>query len=88
LYGDSFHFKDEISAHDGSGAIDLADVDFTPASISRENAAGTGGALAISEGAQTTELSLVGQHSADQFSFVPDHAGGAVITLVPHDLIV
>jgi hypothetical protein len=83
LYGDSFHFKDEISAHDCSGAIDLA-----AASISRENAAGTGGALAISEGAQTTELSLVGQHSADQFSFVPDHAGGAVITLVPHDLIV
>jgi len=83
--GDSFHFKDEISGFEGSGVIDLADVDHTPASIShRENAAGTHGP----EGAQTIELSLPGQHSADHFNIVPDHAGGAVVTHVPHDLIV
>ncbi len=82
--GDSFHFKDKISGFEGSGVIDLADVDHAPASIShRENAAGTRGP----EGAQTTELSP-GQHSADNFSIVPDHAGGAVVTHVPHDLIV
>jgi hypothetical protein len=83
--GDSFHFKDEISRFEGSGVIDLADVDHTPASIShRENAAGTHGP----EGAQTIELSLPGQHSADHFNIVPDHAGGAVVTHVPHDLMV
>jgi hypothetical protein len=87
--GDSFHFKNEISGHDSSDAIDLADVDFTPASVGhRESAAGPHGALASTEGAQTTELSLPGQHSADHFSIVPDHAGGAVITHVPHDLMV
>ena len=83
--GDSFHFKDKISGFEGSGVIDLADVDHAPASIShRENAAGTRGP----EGAQTTELSLPGQHSADNFSIVPDHAGGTVVTHVHHDLMV
>jgi len=83
--GDSFHFKDKISGFEGSGVIDLADVDHAPASIShRENAAGTRGP----EGAQTTELSLPGQHSADNFSMVPDHAGGTVVTHVHHDLMV
>src|SRR5882724_270517 len=83
--GDSFHFKDKISGFEGSGVIDLPDVDHASASIShRENAAATRGP----EGAQTTELSLPGQHSADNFSIVPDHAGGAVVTHVPHDLIV
>ena len=83
--GDSFHFKDVISGSEGSGVIDLADVDHTPASISHsENAAGTSG----EEGAQTIELSLPGQHSADHFSIVSDPAGGAVVTHVPHDLMV
>ena len=83
--GDSFHFKDEISGFEGSGVIGLADVDHTPASISHsENAAGTSGP----EGAQTIELSLPGQHSADHFNIVSDHAGGAVVTHVPHDLMV
>ncbi len=84
-HGDSFHFKDKISGFEGSGVIDLADVDHAPASIShRENAAGTRGP----EGAQTTELSLPGQHSVDNFSIVPDHTGGAVVTHVLHDLMV
>jgi len=84
-HGDSFHFKDKISGFEGSGVIDLADVDHALASIGhRENAAGTRGP----EGAQTTELSLPGQHSADHFSIVPDHAGGAVVTHVLHDLMV
>ncbi len=83
--GDSFHFKNEISGFEGSGAIGLADVDHTPASISHsENNARTSGP----EGAQTIELSLPGQHSADHFNIVSDHAGGAVVTHVPHDLMV
>jgi len=84
LHGDSFHLKDEIFGHKGSDAIDLAVVDFSPASTSHLDAAGTRGG---SGGAQTTELSP-GQHSADHLNIVPDHAGGVVITHAPHDLIV
>jgi hypothetical protein len=54
-----------------------------------KNAAGTGGTLAISDdGAQTLELSLLGQYSTENFSIVPDRAKGTVVTYVPHDLIV
>jgi len=83
-YGDSLHFKDEIFGHNGSGANDLADVNFAPASISHhEDAAGTDAPPAISEPAQPS-----GQHSAENFSLVPDHTTGAVVTHVPHDLMV
>jgi VCBS repeat-containing protein len=78
LYGDSLHFKDEIFGHEGSGATGLADVNFTPASISHHDAP-----PAISEPAQPS-----GQHSADNFSLVPDHTTGGVVTHVPHDLMV
>jgi VCBS repeat-containing protein len=84
LHGDSFHFKNEISAHEVSGAIDLAAVNFSPASISHpKDPAGTDAAPAISEPAQPSL-----QHSADNFSLVPDHTRGAVLTHVPHDLMV
>ena len=58
------------------------------ASISyHENTAGTGGTLAISDGAQTLELSLLGHYSADNFNIVPDQLHGTSITYVPHDLM-
>jgi hypothetical protein len=80
--GDSFHFKDDISGSEGSRVIGLA---HTPASISHsENAAAT----SASRGAQTIELSLPGQHLADHVHIVSDHTGGAVVTHVPHDLMV
>jgi len=87
--GDSFHFKDEISSSKGSGVIDVAELDQIPASSSHhDDAAATHGPPAISDGAQALELSLPGQHSADHFNIVPDHAQSAVVTHVPHDLIV
>jgi hypothetical protein len=87
--GDSFHFNGTITGFGASDIIDLADVGSTAASISyHENAAGTGGTLAISGGAQTVELSLVGHYSADNFNIVPDHANGTLIAYLPHDLIV
>jgi hypothetical protein len=59
------------------------------ASISyHENAAGTGGTLAISDGAQTVELSLLGHYTADSFSIIPNHVHGTLVTYVPHDLVV
>jgi hypothetical protein len=69
--GDSFHFNAEISNFKGSDVIGPADA----------------GLLAISEEAHTIVLSLLAQHSADNFSVVPDLAG-AVVAHVPHDLIV
>jgi hypothetical protein len=84
LYGNSFHFKDEISVHEGSGAIGVADVDFAPASIGHSgDTATTDGPLAISEPAQPS-----GQHSAETFSSVPDHKTGGLVPHVPHDLMV
>ena len=86
--GDSFHFNGTISGFGGSDVIDLANVAAANASISyHENAAGTGGTLAISDGAQTLELSLLGHYSADNFSIVPDQLHGTSITYVPHDLM-
>jgi VCBS repeat-containing protein len=70
---DTFHFKDKMSDVSTSDVIDLArDI---PASISSsENAVGTSAAPAISEAAQTIELSAQWHHSS------ASHA--------PHDLIV
>jgi Bacterial Ig-like domain len=51
--GDSFHFKDEISGSKGSGIIDVAEPNDIPASMSHhDDAAGTHGPLAISEGGE------------------------------------
>jgi hypothetical protein len=87
--GDSFHFNGTITGFGASDTIDLANVGSATASISyHENAAGTGGTLAISSGVQTVELSLLGHYSADNFNIVPDHVNGTLITYVPHDLIV
>ena len=60
---DTFHFKDKMSDVSTSDVIDLArDI---PASISSsENAAGTSAAPAISEAAQTIELSAQWHHSS------------------------
>ena len=86
---DSFHFNGTISGFAGSDIIDLTKVGSATASISyHENAAGTGGTLAISDGAQTVELSLLGQYSADNFRIVPDHLHGTLVTYVSHDLVV
>ena len=87
---DSFHFNGTISGFAGADVIDLASLGSTAASISyHENAAGTGGTLAISNGAQTAELSFLGNYSADNFSLAPDQAKGTLVTYVPHhDLVV
>jgi hypothetical protein len=87
--GDSFHFNGTISGFQASDIIDLADMGFVTASISyHENTAGTGGTLAVSNGTQTVELSLLGHYTADNFSIVPDQAKGTIITYVPHDLVI
>ncbi|MGZ4964246.1 MAG: beta strand repeat-containing protein, partial [Limisphaerales bacterium] len=87
--GDSFHFNGTISGFAGSDIIDLANLGSTAASVSyHENAAGSGGTLAVSDGVQTVELSLLGHYTANNFSIIPDLAKGTLVTFVPHDLIV
>ena len=86
--GDSFHFNGTISGFGGADVIDLANVAAANASISyHENAAGTGGTLAISNGAQTLELSLLGHYSTENFNAVSDQPHATSITYVPHDLM-
>jgi hypothetical protein len=85
--GDSFHFKDEISGVAGSDSTNRADGGHTSASIA-DITAGTHEAPAISAEAQAIEPFLSGQHSADNFIIGPHPAANAVITHVPHDLIV
>jgi hypothetical protein len=87
--GDSFHFNGTISGFKGPDIIDLANVGSATTSISyHQNAAGTGGTVAISDGVQTVDLALLGHYSADNFSIVADHAHGTLVTFVPHDLVV
>jgi hypothetical protein len=82
---DSFHFKAEISGFEGSGAIDLADVGHSAASIQHhESAAGGHGPEASSAEAQTTEHSPTGQQSADNF---PDHTRSADVIHHTYDLM-
>ena len=86
--GDLFHFNGTISGFDGADVIDLADVDFSGASISyHENAAGTGGTLTISDGSLVGQLVLLGDYSADNFNLVADPVKGTLISYVAHDLM-
>jgi hypothetical protein len=80
--GDSFHFKDEISGFKGSGLIDVASI------VHHEDGAATHVSPAISAGAQAIELLSPGQHPDDHFNIVPDRTPVALVTHVPHDLIV
>jgi hypothetical protein len=67
---DSFHFTDEISASKGSGVIDVAELNDIPTSMGhREDAAGSHGPLAISEGGETP--STLG----DSFHFMSQISG-------------
>ena len=79
--GDLFQFIHAITGSENSGVIELTGVDHTPASAGQHaNAAGNAGP----EETQAIELSLP-WHSVDH---VPNHAGNAIVTHAPHDLMV
>ncbi|WP_334406816.1 VCBS domain-containing protein [Bradyrhizobium sp. AZCC 2289] len=78
--GDSFHFNSAISASEGPGVINVADLDLTPGSASHHENAAAHGTPMISEEAQTIDASLPGYHSTHIAA--PDHAH------VSHDLMV
>ena len=86
--GDSFHFRDRISASHGSGVTEPGSLNDIPALMSHQDgAAGTHGLLAILEEAQAIEAPP-GQHREDHFNIMQHHAPGALVTHVPFDLIV
>jgi VCBS repeat-containing protein len=76
--GNAFHFKDVGNP---------ANIDHIPASVDHHGNAVGNQEPAISE-TPTIELSPPGWNSAIHSNIVPDHAGSAVVTHVPHDLVV
>jgi len=85
--GDSFHFNDKAS--EGLEVTHVAVVDFTSASISYyEHAAGTSREYATVQAAQTVELPLFGQRSADEIHVFQHRAGDSTVHHVSHDLMV
>ena len=85
--GDSFHFKQEVSGVAGSGATNLADGGHAATPIG-EAADGAHGTPTVSATAPTIELSLWGQHAADNSTFGPQPTAGTVVSHVLHDLMV
>ena len=84
--GDSFHFKGKVPGSEASDAINLVDLDPTPASISHHGSSkGTSGPLAIFE--EAIDLSSSSHHSSDHHGNSPDHERH-VISHVQHDLMV
>jgi hypothetical protein len=71
-----------MSGFKGADAIEL--VGFDDATLHplayKENAAGTGGVLRVTDGTHTAELSFLGDYTAS--SFIPKATSGGVILLV------
>ena len=86
-YGDSFHFKDKISAFEVS---DHGHVDHASTTIGYHGYAAPGSEPpTFSEPAQATELASSKHHRSHNFSSGPDHAWSGAHTHAPHhDLMV
>ena len=84
--GDSFQFKGKVPGSEASDAINLVDLDHTPASISHHGSGkGTSGPLAIFE--EAIDLSSSSHHWSDHHGNSPDHERHGV-SHVQHDLMV
>ena len=82
----SFQFKGKVPGSEASDAINLVDLDPTPASISHHGSGkGTSGPLAIFE--EAIDLSSSSHHSSDHHGNSPDHERHG-ISHVQHDLMV
>jgi hypothetical protein len=78
--GNSFHFNSAISDSEGPRAVNLADLDLTPGSVSHHENAAAQGAPVISGEAHTIDAPPPGHHSTHIAA--PEH------THAPHDLMV
>ena len=84
--GQSFNFKNDIS-HLEASDVGLADAGHGPASTDHHGQVLDGHQL-LSDGTQTIEPSLPGDHGHDHFNTVPGHTENAVPAQVHHDLMV
>ncbi|HKG78510.1 MAG TPA: hypothetical protein VKA78_03810, partial [Pyrinomonadaceae bacterium] len=79
---DSFDFSGTVSGFNGDDHLDLLDVAFgagTNASYVA-NQTGDGGTLSVTDGANTVNIALLGQYSADGFTIAADDSSGTLLT--------
>jgi hypothetical protein len=79
-------FAGTVAGLAAGDSIDLADLAFG-ANVTvayAENAAGTGGTLTVSNGAQTASLALLGQYAAAGFQTATDPGTGTIVTYDPN----
>jgi hypothetical protein len=79
---DTFNFSGFVSGLDGNDDIDLTEISFgTNTAVSfTQNEDGTGGALSVTDGAHTANITLVGQYDAAGFQTEADKVGGRLIS--------
>ena len=77
----SANFSGTVAGLGQGNSLDLADIAFGAGTTVAytANAAGTGGTLAVSDGAHTANLALLGQYAAAGFQTSADQGGGTVV---------
>ena len=82
---DSLDFNGHVSGITGADTLDLADVPFqgstTPGYV--PNGSNTGGALSVTEGANTVDIALLGMYIASSFVASSDGHGGTLVADPP-----
>ncbi len=76
-------FTGQIALFAPGNTIDLRDITFGPGTTLGYSGDVSGGALTVSDGASTANLTLLGQYSAASFATASDGHGGTVVTLPP-----
>jgi hypothetical protein len=86
--GHSTQFHGTVSGFNEDDALDLRDIGFgAQLTLSyAENQAGTGGILTVSDGANTANIALDGQHATADFHALSDGGMGTLVNLVAPDL--
>jgi hypothetical protein len=84
----STQFNGTVSGFNGDDALDLRDINFgTKLTLSySDNQAGTGGILTVSDGSNTANIALDGQHATADFHAHSDGGTGTLISSMPPDL--
>jgi hypothetical protein len=83
---DSFHFSGTVSGLNNDDQIDLRDIAFgANTTVSYiENEDGAGGTLAVSDGAHTANIVVLGDYSADGFTLAADDSFGTLLMYRDH----
>jgi hypothetical protein len=81
----SFHFSGTVGGFDGNDRMDRSDLAFANGITMNytANQEGTGGTLSVSDGVHTTNVTLLGQFTADGFQASDDQHTGTWIEYHP-----